>query len=725
LDAFSSLGFTEAGRSLQINTPEGKDAFLTEKFWCRQVVNGLDEGKVVLRAKRDDVKAQDIVGKEVTVSLMTDHLGGRREWNYLVIGLSEQPRLTRGLRQYELALRPTLWLMSQRSDCRIFLNKTAVQIAEILCDEHGIKGLDTSRVFDLPPAQEYTVQWMETDLDFLMRMFQKFGIFFWTRQDNGKQVLVLSNKSIGWDKGADGDKGMTRIASGSTAETHISEWRADYQFVPGKHAGRDWNFEDPNRVQRSDINSTVELPRNGSYEIYQYPALAMNGREAQKQMTSHAQASEAAHQTIVGKSDCRDLQPGAKVTPFDLSNPQYAYETAVIMSIEHTAVNPSYETTDEGTGPDYFNEFTALPASLPATPQRTIPRPRIDGTQIAIIAGPQGEQIHCDKYGRIKLKHLWDRRAKGDGTDTKWIRVIQPWAGSGWGVQVIPRIGMEAVVSFEDGDPDRPIVIGLVPNPNMKVPEDLPANKTRMIIKSDTYKGIGYNELRFEDWPGREEVYVHAQRDMNEHIGHNRVELIKMNMSSVVYNDKYDYIGRHRETNVRGSYEIHVGKKLISPKLEEMYRDRHDNFSYLGDIIGKDTYNTRWQSRHSRGAFVVHTEGDQLFHAGETFDARAEHTAQLSSRDHAGITSGSIKLDAKKSVAISAKSVSILAAEEFNINVGASHLKITKDGTITLRGALLKIIMKEALYIVTSEATIRASKLLKLISAAIRLKSRD
>ena len=504
MDALSILGFTEANRTLQIDTPLGKDALLTVRFWCRQIVNGMDKAKVTVRAKRDDVKPQDLVGKEITVWLVTDHNG------------------------------------------------------TIRCQEHGIK-LDASRVFDLPPAQNYTVQWKETDHDFLVRLFQKYGIFYWTRQDNGKQVLVLGNKPIAWDNGADGNKGRARIASGSSADNHISEWQIDYQFVPGKHAGRDWNFEDPNRAQQSDVISTVKLPRNISYELYQYPALAMNRRDAEKQITSHAQTLEAAHQTIVGESDIRELAAGAKVTPFDLANPSHVYETAVIMSIEHTAVNQSYEATEGDIEPDYCNKFTALPASLPATPQRTMPRPRIDGTLPAIIAGPEGEEIHCDKHGRVKGYFLWDRQATKNGNDTDWIRVLQPWAGGGWGVQVIPRIGMEVIVIFEDGDPDRPLIIGLLPNPNMKVPENLPANKTKMVMKSQTHKGPGFNEMTFEDENGRQEIYMHVERDMNTHVRNNQSNLIEGHQSTQVNGVQISSILLGSMTNVGGSYSIHVG----------------------------------------------------------------------------------------------------------------------------------------------------------------------
>ena len=708
MDALASLNFTEAGRMLQIDTPAGKDAYLTEKFWCQQIVNGLDDARVTLRAKRDDVKAEDIVGKEVTVSLSLGHGLGWRKWNYLVKGLCEQPRLSRDFRRYELILCPTVWLMSQRADCRIFLNKSVIQIAETFCDEHGIHGLDTSRVFDLPPPKPYRVQWNETDLDFLMRVMQEYGVFFWTRQDDGKQVLVLANKPVGYDNGADGDKGRARISTGSTDTNRISEWRTDYLFVPGKHAGRDWNFQDPNRVQSSEVPSTVKLPRNGSYEIYRYPAEAMNRKDAEKQMTSHAQASEASHQTIVGESDLRELAPGAKVTPFDLANPQFAYETAVIMSIEHEAVNQSFEATEGDTDPGYTNRFTALPANLPATPQRTIPRPRIDGSQIAIVAGPAGEEIHCNEFGAIKLKHHWDRRARGDGTDTDWVRVGQPWAGGSWGMQVIPRIGMEAVVTFEDGDPDRPLVTALLPNPNMKVPEDLPANKTRMILKSKTYKGTGFNEMRFEDQTAQEEIYVHAQKDMNTKVLNNNTESIDNNDVQHVGNNRSIQVGNDHTEIVGGQFTLTVGSTTVGRIVSSAIAKIAGGIGEVAQLLGIPAALNPMSGRahifiekaKNEVVGVSSTESIgayKTFNVGKTFRVGAGKVVSISSADMATVHGGS--------------SLSLTSGGETGIHCGDADIRMGRDGSIVLKGKILVLDFDEGVEIMgNKQLMLRAEK---------------
>lgn len=312
----------------------------------------------------------------------------------------------------------------------------------------------------------------------------------------------------------------------------------------------------------------------------------MTPKIAEKMMTSRMHASEASHQTIVGESDLRDLAPGAKVTPFDLANPQYAYETAIIMSIEHEAVNQSYETADD-TAPYYLNRFTALPANLPATPHRTVPRPRIDGTMIGIIAGPEGEEIYCTRYGEVYVWWPWDRRARKDGTDTKPIRVVQSWAGAGWGSQFIPRIGMEAIVSFEDGDPDRPIIIGLCHNANNLPPYQLPKHKTYMTIKSKTHKGKGSSEFRIEDEQGLEQVYVHGEKDLDiiierdrrewikndRHLiaGGKRVEEIKGGVTSTTAADRFEGTAGKHTVAVGSDHAVNIGKKYSVAAGETIY----------------------------------------------------------------------------------------------------------------------------------------------------------
>ncbi|MDK4706629.1 type VI secretion system tip protein TssI/VgrG, partial [Rhizobium sp. CNPSo 4062] len=285
-----------------------------------------------------------------------------------------------------------------------------------------------------------------------------------------------------------------------------------------------WNFETPQMVPGTTTPSLVQMPGAMKRELYEYPARISSVAEAERAQKLRMQASEADHNRVVGRSSSRILEAGRRFTPYEVAHPEHVYEEHVVVRATHYAVDPSYETNADQ--PEYTNEFEAVPSRVAMTPHRKTERPRIRGTQVAIVAGPSGEEIHPDQYGRIKLWYPWDRRAKKDGSDTCWVRVAQSWAGGTWGGQVIPRIGMEVMVAFIDGDPDRPLVTGVVPNPSNGVPYDLPANKTRMVLRSNTHKGTGFNEMTFEDDAGRENMFFHAQKDQTTRVRNDRTKRV-------------------------------------------------------------------------------------------------------------------------------------------------------------------------------------------------------
>ena len=226
-------------------------------------------------------------------------------------------------------------------------------------------------------------------------------------------------------------------------------------------------------------------------------------------------------------------------------------------AIRHEATNRTYETN--GGPPSYGNTFAVTPATTPATPHRTVPRPQVVGSQIALIAGPEGEEIFCDQWGRIKVWFPWDRRAVKDGSDTCWIRVGQPWAGGTWGHQVLPRVGMEALISYQEGDPDRPFVTALVPDPTNPTPYPLPDNKTRMTFRSNSYKSSGFNEMTFEDATGAENMFFHAQKDHTTKIQNNQTLSIGANQASVVGQNQSMTVGQNMTFEAGKSINMTIG----------------------------------------------------------------------------------------------------------------------------------------------------------------------
>ena len=528
--------YTQAGRLLRIDTPLGEDVLLLESFDGKEEVSELFEFTAVVRSRRTDLKAEDLVGKLVDVSVALKHGeadGGaneeQRTWNALCVALHEGELVARGMRHYTLTLRPQLWLLTRRADCRIFLDKSSTGICQSMLAEHGLPAPDMSGLVgpSPPPPRPYSVQWNETDLAYLDRRLEQDGVFYWFEHKMGQHVMHLGNHQAAYQDLQ--PEARLRMARGSTDRNHINAFDRTFHFIPSQRAGRDWNFETPGREPDGQSSSNVRGQVQGGaggakYELYEYPGHFMDAGAGEGAMRNRMQAAETDHNQVTGQSRVRTLSPARRFTPYEVPHPDRTHPAHIATKVEHHADDPTYDTgaaTKDGkpASPSYTNSFDATHATVPAIPHRDTAMPRIDGAQIAVVAGPPGEEIHTDKYGRVKLRFPWDRHAKGDGSDTVWVRVSQPSAGGTYGAQVIPRIGMEVLVTYQDGDPDRPLVTGMVPNPQNPVPYGLPENKTRTVFRSNTHKGQGFNEMSMEDQAGKEEFYLHAQKDMTHLVG--------------------------------------------------------------------------------------------------------------------------------------------------------------------------------------------------------------
>lgn len=567
----AAASFIQAERILRLETPLGPDVLLPERFELHEAVSDLFLIQMSVRSMRTDLKPEELVGKMVDVSVETGE-GSRRTWNGLVVRLSEGPLVTRGLRAYHLTIRPKLWLMSQRSDCRIWQDKTSVEVAQMLCSEHGLEAPKTQGIVTMPKPQHYSVQFNETDLAYLTRRLEEDGIFYWFEHEGGqmgsvaaKHTLVLANHEFGYAKSETPD---VRFAMGSSDRNHISKFEKSFSYVPGKRSMADWNFLQPNGVPQADTPSLVKLPGNDQYDLYEYPSIGGYGSDSasegidrdrvEAQSKLRMQAAEAEHNRVEGQSSVRTLAPGSRFTPYDVSDAGNQFDEHVVIQIVHVARDRSYE-TNEG-DPEYVNRFLAIPSNVPATPHRTVPRPRCEGTQIAIIAGPQGEEIHTDQHGRVKVWFPWDRRAKKDGSDTCWIRVVQNWAGrSTYGGQILPRCGMEAAISHIDGDFDKPLVVGLVPNTGTKLPYEFPTNKTRSTFRTNTYKGSGFNEFTFEDKTGEEIMFYHAQKDHTTRVLNTRTARVDRHDVYSVGGNRAVEVAKNQKHEIGGSYNLVVG----------------------------------------------------------------------------------------------------------------------------------------------------------------------
>ncbi|MBA8882048.1 type VI secretion system Vgr family protein [Phyllobacterium myrsinacearum] len=689
---FTDAGLIQADRILRISTSLGTDVLLAEKVDIREEISGLFEIHVDVKSKRTDIRPEELVGTFADVSLEIAY-GQRRPWNGLITGFREGPPVSRGLRSYRLIIRPQLWLLSQRSDCRIWMDMTTLQIAKTLLSEHGINAAVTGGVVNPPSPIHYSVQWNETDLAYLTRRLEFDGLFYWFEHEDGQHTLHIASHPFGYKEGPETN---VRFAAGSTDRNHISEFARDYRFTPGKRAGGDWNFEKPQGPQGATTPSLVSLPKNAEYELFHYPSKAMDQTSNDQASKLRMQAVEADHEKIEGSSTVRTLAAGRKFKPYEVAHADHAFEEYVVTAIVHRIVDHSYETVEDG-ALDYSNSFIALPSRLPATPHRGTPQPRIDGSQVAIVAGPSGEEIHPDEYGRIKVWFPWQRnRAKKDGSDTCWIRVMQSWAGGGFGAQVIPRIGMEVMVTYLEGDPDRPVITGIVPNPSTKVPYTLPDNKTKSTFRTNTHKGEGFNELTFEDENGQEEIYIHAQRDNRIHVGNSRSKRVDNNQAESIGHNKTIEVGNNHHEVIGGNMTLMVGpnilQKGVTAAMQVLRSKARDllssNLGALTDKLGFLSDLTMGEGNMVIGvgknkAETVMVSSSEIVGAAKTVMVGGGYQLAVG-----GIRNESTILGAYEEVG---QNKTIVVGKKFEIVCGKSRFQMDEDGNIMIKGVSLQI----------------------------------
>ncbi|MFE0752550.1 type VI secretion system Vgr family protein [Inquilinus sp. NPDC058860] len=517
------IAMTQAGRLLAIQTPLGDDVFLLEAMAGEEGVCDLFEFRLTVRSKRPDVAAAELVGLPVSWTLELPG-GDRRSWSGVVGMVEAGPSLGEGMRSYVLTTHPWLWLFGHTADCRIFQNRTTPQILEEIFGEAGFKDVDFGPVSGPKEVRDYCVQYNETDLAFIRRLLEEEGWAWWFRHEagpeGGRHVLVVSDGAHGWDEG---DEPSLRFTTTNVDLNDVTGWARRFAFTPGRVAESDWNFETPRTDLTTQLPSLAPVEANKPYEIYRWAGRFAKKPRGETVVKRRMEAFETGFETIAAESGNRKVCPGRKFTlyghPIAAENASYA-----VMAVRHAAEDSTYVTRGDAGPPSYANSFTAIPSDKPYVPRQETPQPRIDGIQTATVVGPPGEEIHTDSYGRVKVRFPWDRRAKGDDTSSCWLRVSQPWAGRSWGAQTIPRIGMEVLVAYVEGDPDKPTVVGVVPNADRMPPLDLPANKTRTSLRSSSSPGgAGFNELSFEDKAGAEEVFLHAQKDASEMVTNNKL----------------------------------------------------------------------------------------------------------------------------------------------------------------------------------------------------------
>ncbi len=417
-----------------------------------------------------------------------------------------------GLHQtrYSMVIRPALWRTTLRRNSRIFQQKTIEDIITTLLKENGI----TDVAFGLRyphPAREFCVQYQESDFDFIQRLAAEEGIFYYFEFTEGKNTVVYAD-----DVGTM-PQGVTLPYNPGVAaqalELCVTTFTRSAQVRTAMVQLKDYTFKDPQWRGTFDKQANELQNQRPDYEHFDFPGRFKDETHGKDFTRYRLEALRNDANLGQGQSNDFALHPGKLFTLTSHPRADLNHQWQVL-SVAHSGSQPqALEQESGGQGTTLSNQFTFIPHTQTWRPS-PMSKPAMDGPQIAMVVGPAGEEIYCDEFGRIRLQFLWDRYGESNDNSSCWIRVTQPWAGQGWGMLAIPRIGQEVVVDFLHGDPDQPIVTGRTYHANNIPPGSLPASKTQMAFRSKTHKGEGFNELRFEDAKGGEGLHLHAQRDM-------------------------------------------------------------------------------------------------------------------------------------------------------------------------------------------------------------------
>jgi type VI secretion system secreted protein VgrG len=580
--------------------------------------------------------------------------GGASQYLHgIVTSFGQGGRDATGTISYYARIEPWFALLRMNVDCRIFQNQSVPEIVEAVFQKLGLTDFKNS-LTGRYAARDYCVQFGESTFDFLSRLMESEGIFYFFTFTASAHTLVLADDPSAFTALS----GVSTIRFGQTGRSVetvdlMTGGGVEQRLVPAKVAVDDFNFVNP----ATDLYTVAEGTGGGNFakvlSLYRYPGLYTVKSDGETVSTRELASTETPRRQLHGSSQCRAFHAGAKFTLAEHFNA--ALNTGyVLRSVTHR-LNMLQNT--------YSNEFTAFPASATFRPPRITPAPKVHGSQTALVVGKSGETIWTDQYGRVKVKFHWDRATSSDETSSCWVRVAQGWAGAQWGSLFIPRIGQEVIVSFLDGNPDRPIVTGSVYNGTQTVPYALPDQQTRSTIKtSSSADGSKFNELRFEDKADAEEVFLRAQKDFNVSVlGDQTVTIANYRKLTVSTKDETHTIAQgNRTLEVTKGNETHTvgGTRTVTVTGDESHTSKA---KFTHTVAGDYTLKVS-------GNLTLDVTGSIMMKAGTSISTQAG----TSIANAAGTT-----ISNQAQVSIESKS-------------GAQHT-VESSGILSLKGSLVKI----------------------------------
>ncbi|MBU2870493.1 type VI secretion system tip protein TssI/VgrG [Colwellia sp. E2M01] len=542
---------TQKNNIISISTPLGKDTLYLTHLSATEGISQLYSFTVSMFTIGTTISLDGLVGKSVCVSLRNAESGGAIRYYHGVISHLESTGMRTAATDdvedyidYQAIIVPTAAFMKKRSNCRIYQNLSVTDIVADLFGQHNVAFQDkTTKSY---PKYEYCVQYQESDLDFVTRLLQQEGIFYFFEHSSSEHTLVLADDITAYKKCAEA---KVRCFSGHLAKPHVSHWQGGLSMVSGAYQQKGYDFEQP-KLFPSGNKVTASLPAQGGLEIFDYMGESEFNKRPQPYANIQLEALQKDMHKCSGQSDCRSFSIGKTFTFEDHEDSSYKGKSFLLTAIRTSATQPNQSGANQSDSENVFtNDFECVPKDTAYRPTVSLNKPLINGVQTAVVTGDPGDEQHIDKYGRVKVQFHWDREGTYDSKSSCWIRVAQNWAGNKWGAFFFPRVGQEVLVEFINGDPDQPIISGAIYNADLMPPYALPAKKTQSGIKSHSTKNGGadnFNEVRFEDDKGKELLFFQAEKDHE----------LK------VKNDQKDTIDNDRLTEIANNDTLNVGKIL-------------------------------------------------------------------------------------------------------------------------------------------------------------------
>jgi type VI secretion system secreted protein VgrG len=557
---------------MNISTPLGEDATVLMEMVAHEALGQLPVFRLTLAAKRGKIKAKELLGKNITVGLEIP--GGRalRYFNGYVTQFADAGACPASwfddgddgnAYSYVLVMHPWLWFLTRSTNCRIFQNKSVPDIIKAVCGAYPFALLDAGALSASYPAREYICQYRESDFNFLVRLMEHEGIYFSFIHDNGKHTMKLFDTRGTHEPRA----GVESISFAEPSPAHaadsvdcITELYVGRALQPGSVALTDYDFMKPKVNLFSTASKKFSHDLDG-FEVFDYPGeyitLGDGGNYAQIRL----EELHVKHEEMAAAGFLRGIEAGRTFKLMDHPHDELNREYLVTSAMLNVTNN---QPGSGGRAGSVQCDFNLIDSQTQFRPQRAITKPVVHGQQTAVVVGPAGEEIHVDEHGRVKVQFRWDRYNKADENSSCWVRVSQPWASKGWGAMFLPRVGHEVLVTFLEGDPDQPMVVGRVHNKEARTPWVLPGEKTRSGFRTRSYKGgaSNFNELSFDDKQGAEEVFVQAERDKVERVKHDSFADIGNERHVTVHKDAFEEVKGDAHLKVVGDQNNEAGGSL-------------------------------------------------------------------------------------------------------------------------------------------------------------------